>query len=198
MSLFQRNERNERQRRDPERPNGFCQTVGCERRVARGVTFCAACIMQRIVDYEKDERALDDWPTRPPTEFEIAAMRADVTTPLPNLYKLSAEEAQRVTQEAWTAEHELTAEQSAPLISDPQIDLRCCWCCYILAERTVTRVRPTQVGYSCAAHRLRQAAHNATRFTIARYLAAGVTSDQIADFFRNGYLGDQLHDDEPM
>ena len=191
MGLFQRNER---QRRDPERPNGVCHTVGCERLVARGVTYCAACIMQRIVDYEKDERALDDWPTRPPTEFEIAA----VTASLPNLYGLSEEDKRRVAQEAWDAEVALTAEQSAPLISEQQFDLRCRWCCHILAERTVARLRPTQVGFTCAPHRLRKRAHDETRVTIARYLVMGVTSDQIADFFRNGYLGDRLHDDEPM
>lgn len=192
MGLFQR-----QRREHDEKPSGFCHTVGCERRVPRGVTYCAACVMQRIDQYAANGAALDDWPTRPPTEFEIAAVTA-VTAPLPNLYGLSEEEARRVTQEAWDAEVALTAEQSAPLITEQQFDLRCRWCCHILAERTVARIRPTQVGFACASHQQRQAAHDETRVIIARYLTMGVTSDQIADFFRNGYLGDRLHDDEPM
>ena len=189
MGIFQR-----QRREHDEKPSGFCHTVGCERRVARGVTYCAACIMQRIDEYQADERALENWPTRPPTEFEIAA----VTAPLPNLYGLSEAEARRVTQEAWEAEVALTAEQSAPLITEQQIDLRCRWCCSILAERTVARIRPTQVGYVCAPHQQRQAAHDETCRHIEHYLAQGASSTQIADFFRNGYLGDRLHDDEPM
>lgn len=197
MGLFQR------QRHEPERRSGVCHTVGCERRVEPGVTFCASCSFDRLyrVVQSPDERAadhaLDDWPTRPPTEFDLAA----VTTPLPNLpnlYGLSDAERQRVAQEAWDAEMALSEEQSAPLIPDAEFDLCCRWCCYILAERTTARVRPTIMDWACAQHTARRAAHNAVRQHIDSLLARGVSPDGLAEYWRNGYLGDRLHDDDPM
>lgn len=199
MSIFGRLRRDEPA---PRGRSGRCHTVGCDRLVGPGVTFCAECVLARIRRVADApayaDVSLEDWPTRAMTEVELAAVTAPLPEPtLPNLYGLSPEEAARVA-EAWLAELELTAEQSAPLFAREWYDLRCVVCCHIIAEHTTARVRPTTLGCVCLRHAQRRRAHGEVCDHITRWLETGVQSAEVADYFHNGYLGDRLHDDEPL
>lgn len=204
MSIFGRLRRDDPEPGPRRHRSGRCLTAGCGRWIAAG-DYCAACTLDRMrailrqPDEETAEHALDDWPTRAMTEVELAAITAPLPEPtLPNLYGLSPEEAARVAQEAWLAELELTAEQSAPLFAREWYDLRCVVCCHIIAEHTTARVRPTTLGCVCLRHAQRRRAHGEVCDHITRWLETGVQSAEVADYFHNGYLGDRLHDDEPL
>ena len=169
MGLFQR-------QRQPEPPRGVCQAVGCERRVPRGAEFCASCALER-------------WQcSLPLSDNDLRDLMVSGVRGVRNIAHAAAEQILRAESEPLYA----------PLIAYAALDQHCYWCCHALTEEVGFTVLIEEPPAVCAEHTRRHKAHLDMTDTIDSYLAHGHTSEQLAERWRNGYLGDRLHDDDPM
>lgn len=97
---------------------------------------------------------------------------------------------------------------SAPLFADDWRDLRCRWCCQLIAEETRGQVRPLRVNFECLRHRVRREAHLDLCDSVDwMRIDQQMTTAQIEQAFAYGYLGylisfaeeaNRVPDDEPF
>ena len=96
---------------------------------------------------------------------------------------------------------------SAPLFAEDWHDLRCHWCCLLIAEQTRGQVRPIKHTFECLRHRVRREAHLDLCDAVDWMYAERMTTEQIAQTFVYGYLGylisfaeeaNRVPDDEPF
>ena len=96
---------------------------------------------------------------------------------------------------------------SAPLFAADWRDLRCRWCCQLIAEQTRGQVRPLRVNFECLRHRVRREAHLDLCDSVDWMHAERMTTEQIEQVFTYGYLGylisfaeeaNRVPDDEPF
>ena len=96
---------------------------------------------------------------------------------------------------------------SAPEFAEGWRDLRCRWCCRLIAEETRGIVRPVKVNFECLRHRVRREAHLDLCDAVDWMHAERMTAEQIEQAFVYGYLGyliafaeeaSRVPDDEPF
>ena len=97
---------------------------------------------------------------------------------------------------------------SAPHFADDWRDLRCRWCCQLIAEQSRGQVRPLRANFECLRHRVRREAHLDLCDSVDwMRIDQQMTTAQIEQVFTYGYLGyliafaeeaNRVPDDEPF
>lgn len=168
----------------------FCHTVGCGNPREHGLTFCKACQMRRVETWMQGGTSeLEAWIARPLTE-QLPAVR-----PPARLDRIERELPSTLDADEVAREQELMRTFSAPLFENMP-DRRCYWCCKMLNEGaydTSELVKPTRAYFECPRHGERHMANIVVdgKMQEMRY-RRGMTTSQIAHYFRYGYLGEYL------
>ena len=202
-------ERGQEQR--SRRRSGVCHTVDCGRPSALGMSYCTRCIVKRLeAKIREGDSALETWPRREDTTCELPAVKPPAQPAAPAA--LGSWDGLAAQAE----DLELSRFLAAPFFAVEALDYRCCWCRRIKtelglplsakdAEVAATIKAAAWAGngllarWECAAHRERRMAHADLCDAITDLMARqGKTSAQIAAYYRHGYLGGRLHDDDLM
>lgn len=167
----------------------ICRTHNCAFLAQPSSPFCGHCQVRRI---GLSDAIIRIWPLRPeePGDLQITGGVTGMVMQPNDRAALAAQEAEAIRA------------QAAPLFDVSWFDHRCRWCCRIMSEHAAAaaitgRVRPTRENFECALHETRRKAHDEI-IAMLQYLRyrEHMTCDEIAEYYRHGYLGDRLNDDQ--